>query len=50
MDAYLDGSLLEALRACDEPEIPSVLHELDPWETALLAFLEGRQRSAGVIP
>jgi DNA topoisomerase-1 len=42
LDAYLDGSLLQTLRRRVEKEMRNTLHELEPEEAAVLAFLQGR--------
>jgi DNA topoisomerase-1 len=48
IDAYLDGSLIEALRQRVEKEIVRSLDRLEPEEAAVLAFLQTRlQQEAG---
>ena len=42
VDAYLDGSLVSALRQRVEQELADNLHELSPEEAAVLAFLQQR--------
>ncbi len=42
VDAYLDGSLVEALRQRVEQELSGDLHALSPEEAAVLAFLQER--------
>jgi DNA topoisomerase-1 len=42
LDAYLDGTMLEGLRARAEESIAQDLHELRPEEAAVLAMLERR--------
>jgi len=49
LDAYLDGTMLEGLRARAEESLVQDLHALQPEEAAVLAMLERRlaQESAG---
>ena len=42
LDAYLDGSLLETLKAVIETELRDELPGLPPEEAAVLAFLQLR--------
>ena len=46
LDAYLDGSMLEGLRARAEEELMHGLASLEPEEAAVLALLEKRLQSA----
>jgi DNA topoisomerase-1 len=49
LDAYLDGTMLEGLRARAEESLVQDLHDLQPEEAAVLAMLERRlaQEAAG---
>ena len=42
LEAYLDGTMLEGLRARAEQELVQDLHELEPEEAAVLALLDRR--------
>ena len=42
LDAYLDGTMLEGLRARAEESLVQDLHALQPEEAAVLAMLERR--------
>jgi DNA topoisomerase-1 len=42
LDAYMDGTMLEGLRALAEEKLVEDLHALQPEEAAVLAMLQGR--------
>ena len=46
LDAYLDGTMLEGLRARAEQELVQDLHALEPEEAAVLALLERRLQAS----
>ena len=48
LDAYMDGTMLEGLRALAEEKLVEDLHDLQPEEAAVLAMLQ--QRLAREIP
>jgi DNA topoisomerase-1 len=48
LDAYMDGTMLEGLRALAEEQLVEDLHDLQPEEAAVLAMLQ--QRLAREIP
>jgi DNA topoisomerase-1 len=48
LDAYLDGTMLEGLRALAEEQLVEELQDLQPEEAAVLAMLE--KRLAAEIP
>ena len=51
IDAYLEGTVLEALRSRTEKELVEELHDLQPEEAAVLALLQQRlQREAAQPP
>jgi DNA topoisomerase-1 len=45
LDSYLDGSLLEGLKARAQQELKEDLHALAPEEAAVLALLQRRLQS-----
>jgi DNA topoisomerase-1 len=42
LDAYMDGTMLEGLRARAEESLAEELHDLEPEEAAVLVMLQGR--------
>lgn len=50
IDAYLDGTVLEALRNAAEDELTEELHSLHPEEAAVLAMLQQRLQHAQPAP
>ncbi|MEO7578939.1 MAG: DNA topoisomerase IB [Massilia sp.] len=48
IDAYMDGAILEGLRARAEQEMSDELHELPPEEAAVLALLQHRLQAETV--
>ena len=50
IDAYLEGTVLEALRSRTEQELVGELHELQPEEAAVLALLQQRLQREDAEP
>ncbi|HEY0491738.1 MAG TPA: DNA topoisomerase IB [Telluria sp.] len=50
IDAYLEGTVLEALRTRTEQELVGELHELQPEEAAVLALLQQRLQREDATP
>lgn len=50
IDAYLEGTVLEALRTRTEKELVDELHDLQPEEAAVLAMLQQRLQREGEQP
>src|SRR5262249_25461674 len=50
MEAYLDGTMLEALQRRAEEGLAKGVHDLDPEEAAVLALLQQRLQRAPVKP
>ncbi len=50
IESYLDGSMLEALRARTEQEMKSDLHALSPEEAAVVGLLQQRLQNAHAMP
>ena len=50
IDAYLEGTVLEALRSRTEKELVEELHALQPEEAAVLAMLQQRLQREGAQP
>ena len=50
IDAYLDGTIMEALRQRAAGELADGLHHLSPEEAAVLALLQQRLRDAPAAP
>jgi len=50
IDAYLEGTVLEALRTRTEQELVEDIHALQPEEAAVLALLQERLRHEAQAP